>query len=147
MPKLEGITYSREDCIATFRSYLEFLTKMYLDESYIIEPPTEGWPSISAEKMRGLGKTDEVIALLRHLPYIRDTGDDSLQAQAVPYGKFADWQALGSLFQGGRSSSKEIRMCTEGAEYQDIPGHVFGLIDGGRDDETFLLDTQLGIVC
>lgn len=39
-----------------------------------------------------------------------------------------------------------IRMGTEGAEYQDIPAHVFGLIDGGRNDQTFLLDTQLGIV-
>lgn len=90
MPKVENITYSREGCIAAFRSYFDFLTKMYLDESYIIEPPPGGWPSISKESMQALGKTDEASALLRHLPYIRDAEDDSLEAQAVPYGKFAD---------------------------------------------------------
>lgn len=147
MPALEDITYSRERCIAAFRSYFDFLAKMYLDESYIIEPPVEGWPSTSAENMKSLGKPDEVISLLRHLPYIRNPGDDSLEAQAVPYGVFADWQRIGASLGSGRSTGYDIKMGTEGAEYQEIiPGHVFGLIHGGRDDETLLLDTQLGVV-
>jgi hypothetical protein len=44
---------------------------MCLDESDVVEPPEGGWPNISAETMHGLGKTDEVVQLLRHLPDIR----------------------------------------------------------------------------
>jgi len=44
---------------------------MYLRESDVIEPPEGGWPNITTDSLQDLGKTDEVISLLRHLPYIR----------------------------------------------------------------------------
>lgn len=36
---LEDITYSREGTISAIRDYYQFLTKMYLPESAILEPP------------------------------------------------------------------------------------------------------------
>lgn len=42
MPSLEDVTYSREECIAEIRNYYDFLTKMYLDGSDVVEPPDGG---------------------------------------------------------------------------------------------------------
>lgn len=42
MPWFRDTTYSRDECIADIRNYLNFLTKMSLDEAYIIEPPPGG---------------------------------------------------------------------------------------------------------
>jgi hypothetical protein len=43
---------------------------MYLDESQVDEPPDGGRPDINANTVGGLGKTNIVIDLLRHLSYI-----------------------------------------------------------------------------
>jgi hypothetical protein len=64
-------TYSRDECVAAFREYYAFLASMFMDPTFIIEPPADGWAEITPEVMSDLGKTDEVIDLLRHLPYIR----------------------------------------------------------------------------
>lgn len=44
---------------------------MYLPKSFVVEPPESGWPNITTESMDGFGKTDEVVSLLRYLPYMR----------------------------------------------------------------------------
>lgn len=49
--------------------YYQFLTKMpFLEPSDILYPPPEGWPQITKERLAK--KSDEVIELLRHLPYV-----------------------------------------------------------------------------
>lgn len=68
---LVNITYSRDATIAAVTSYLQFLTKMYLDEDRILMPPHGGWPEITDEFVKELGKTEEVGDLLRYLPYIK----------------------------------------------------------------------------
>jgi hypothetical protein len=42
MHELSEIVYSRDATVAAFRDYYLFLTKMYLNESDIMEPPEEG---------------------------------------------------------------------------------------------------------
>ncbi|KAK3303606.1 uncharacterized protein B0T15DRAFT_560730 [Chaetomium strumarium] len=39
--------------------YYRFLTRMYLKECYVAEPPEGGWPEVNAETIGVLGKTDE----------------------------------------------------------------------------------------
>ncbi|KAI4665854.1 uncharacterized protein J4E78_003319 [Alternaria triticimaculans] len=147
MPALEDIIYSREACIAAVRDYYQFLTRMYMDESVIIEPPKEGWPSVTPDSMRGLNKTDEVISLLQHLPYIRGSGSSFENPQAAPWCAFSDWQRdLGRVLQGG-VKGETLKLCSEGASFTDeVPAHVIGLTTGGRDNADFLLDTELGVV-
>lgn len=41
MTSLE-VTYNRDECIAVIRDYYQFLTKLYLDESGIVEPRGQG---------------------------------------------------------------------------------------------------------
>ncbi|KAI1876167.1 uncharacterized protein JN550_001663 [Neoarthrinium moseri] len=69
MPKLHEISYSRDRTIAAANDYYEFLMGMYLSESEVLQSPASGWPSINAEDFGPLGKTPEVLDLLRHLPY------------------------------------------------------------------------------
>lgn len=72
MPSLEDISYSQDVCVAAVRVYYHFLSRMYLDESCIEEPPAGGWPHVTPENLRPLGKSDEVVSLLRHLPYLEE---------------------------------------------------------------------------
>lgn len=147
MPKLDDISYSREECIAAVGSYYDFLSQMYLPKTAILEPPEGSWPNITTEIMRGLGKTDEVISLLQQLPYIREPSDDNDKAHGAANCCFADWQFNGSLIHRGRSSGEACKMFSEGVEIcDDVPAHVIGLALGEETNPIFLLDTNLGIV-
>ncbi len=149
MPSLSEIKYSRDECISALRDYYDFLTKLYLNKSSIIEPPKEGWPSITPESLQGLGKTNEVIALLRHLPYIQRPLDDRDKAHGAANCYFADWQWNAnwlSVACDRADGADELRIITEDVGFTDVPPHVIGITQGGRDNEVFLLDTQLGIV-
>jgi hypothetical protein len=149
MPYLDNIEYSREDCIAAVRNYYGFLTAMYLKESEVVEPPEGGWPDITTDTLRGLGKTDEVISLLRHLPYI-NRGTKTDVEHAVPRCRFADWHTLARKIIDGRSQAEQIKSLTEGYYDENVPSHVIGLTIGGtiggEDIPRFLLDTKLGII-
>ncbi|KAK4063450.1 uncharacterized protein Triagg1_9470 [Trichoderma aggressivum f. europaeum] len=145
MPRLSEIYYSREECISAVRGYYNFLTNMYLDEPDVIEPPAEGWPDITTSTMQGLGKTDEVISLLRRLPYIREPDNDMDWAQSAGYSYFADWQDIGRLLSRDPSQAEPRKVASESASlFEVIPPHVIGLTHRSR--EVFLLDTELGIV-
>lgn len=144
MPQLSEIRYSRDVCVAAVRDYYNFLVKMYLGESNIIEPPEGGWPNLTIESLQDLGKTDEVISLLRHLPYIRAPREN---AQGAPWCYFADWESDGLALSLGRISGDALKVMSEDASfYENVPAHVIGLTSGGRDNPVFLLDTELGIV-
>lgn len=140
MSGLDDIAYSRDATVAAVRDYYAFLTDMYLDEAEVLEPPTTGWPSI--DNLQCMGKTPEVLDLLRHLPYIRREENDGLQA--FPGCCFADWRELA---QRAGDDGHGLRVCSEPVELVDrIPPHVIGLTYGGRNNSTFLLDTKYGIV-
>ncbi|KAI1734711.1 hypothetical protein F4680DRAFT_462263 [Xylaria scruposa] len=136
MPRIEDISYSREATVTALSSYYQFLTKLYLPEDFVIYPPQGGWPSITQESKAGLGKTDEVISLLQRLPYI----EDRHEAHGAAFCVFADWSLEGL----GKTST--ARLLTEGGNWEQVPPHVVGLTNGGRDNPVFLLDTQLGVI-
>ncbi|KAK1459890.1 hypothetical protein CMEL01_02889 [Colletotrichum melonis] len=147
MPELTDCSYSRDEFIALIRNYYSFLMTMYLPEDAVIYPPVEGWPTISSENFRDMNKTPEVISLLRHLPYIRVPSTNPLeQAQGAPWCYFADWQDVGALLERNLDG-KSLKLISEGPDICDnVPAHVIGLTDGGRENPIFLLDTELGVV-
>jgi len=61
----------RGTVVSTLKSYYKFLTTMYLPEEEVLYPPETGWPNINQERFAHLGKTDDVIEILRHIPYVR----------------------------------------------------------------------------
>ncbi|TPX16146.1 uncharacterized protein E0L32_004141 [Thyridium curvatum] len=152
MLQLEDITYSRTATIAAVSDYYRFLATMYLENSQVIYPPEGGWPSIvnaDREVLQSLGKSDEVLALLAHLPYIRCPRNWNDDAEAAPGCVFADWQQL--IKRLGEPSSgftgESVRIMTEGAEFTELaPAHVVSLTAGDRENPVLILDTKLGII-
>lgn len=61
--------------IAALGDFYTFLAKLpWIEPADVLSPPPGGWPNITRENFACLGKNDEVIELLRHLPYIRMDG-------------------------------------------------------------------------
>ncbi|KAK4105097.1 hypothetical protein N658DRAFT_387008, partial [Parathielavia hyrcaniae] len=124
MPLLSEIQYSREATVAAVSAYFDFLASMYLDDEAILGPPNEGWPEMTPDRLRGLRKTDEVVMLLRHLPYLH-----------------------GGEFDYCKNAIEMSTVMTEFRPDEDIgsvPSHVVGLISTKQD--LWLLDTELGVV-
>jgi hypothetical protein len=141
MPLLNEISYSRDAVVAAVRDYYGFLVDMYLPKSQVLQAPDGGWPSITSDTWTDFGKSDEVIALLRHLPYIFNT--NYAEADGAPKCKFADWQSLTRITDG-----RQIKILTEiDAGEGDVPAHMVGLTLRHRDvPSVILLDTELGVV-
>ncbi|KAH0278070.1 hypothetical protein KCU91_g2749, partial [Aureobasidium melanogenum] len=142
MPELNEVSYSREATIAAFRDYYQFLTEMFLPENRVEEPPAEGWSSITKEKLRLLDKDDEVVELMRHLPYISNDG------LLAPHAEIAHWPSLldASAYDQrpfDESDVEETRVITDGLDWENVPSSAFGISCG---DDIFILDTQFGVV-
>ncbi|KAK7927351.1 hypothetical protein PG985_004349 [Apiospora marii] len=134
MPDLEDVSYSEAECVAAVSDYYEFLTKTYLDETEVIYPPKEGWPSIvhaHPEVLVRFGKTGRVISLLAHLPYIRNKGGAEDGLHAIADCPFADWD---NFFSGlpPDSDLDSCRMVTEGYAFTEA--------------SKIIVDTELGII-
>src|SRR5690242_8739638 len=142
MPPLDEVCYSRDNCIAAVQDYYSFLTKMYLDEGLVLEPPEGGWPNIIAVNMPGFNKTDEVFALLQRLPYIESGSNGIAHGSARCF--FADWPSLAGNNPDQDASS--LKWATEDDFNGGVPAHVVGLTHSDNDLSFFLLDTKLGIV-
>ena len=147
------ITYSRPATIAAITSYYDFLTTLYLPSSLIFHPPPTGWPCIvnaDPDRLKSLGKSDEVLSLLAHLPYIDDRKYHD--AEAGPDYHFADWSALISRLTDDRpgcfkTAGEDLRAITEGPEFAAFASpHAFGLTCGGREEPVIIIDTQFGVV-
>lgn len=105
----------------------------------IVEPPEGGWPSITQDSLAGLEKTEAVIELLRHLPYIEPSEDYNTQ---VAFGTSAiDYREIGE-FKVARG--KRFQIIPAGNE--EFPPHVVVLTDEGEDyyGSLLLLDTEKG---
>ncbi|KAI8299822.1 hypothetical protein K4K59_001914 [Colletotrichum sp. SAR11_240] len=68
----EDYAYSHEATVAAIKSYYEFIDRMHPNETALEYPPANGWPQITQESFASLGKTHDVIELLRHIPYFAD---------------------------------------------------------------------------
>ncbi|KXH59087.1 hypothetical protein CSAL01_13208 [Colletotrichum salicis] len=145
MPTLEQVEYSEEATVAAVTDFYAFLTKMYLPESAVVHPPPGGWPTLASD-LQELGKSDEVLSLLSHLPYVRqDDLDDSEIPQVTPGGRWIDWRTYGTWVREGGSDIDELRTITEGPAIMDnVPEHVVGLTMS--EHHVFLIDTELGVV-
>lgn len=141
MPHLADVRFSREATVSAVRDYYQYIIKLYLPDSVIVEPPEGGWPEVNQDNLGYLGKTDEVIDLLRHLPYIRGewvTGPP----QVAPGTAFVDWESTAK-----RPIERDsLLLGTQGDKWESVPSHVVGLAWESRSSFNFNLDTKLGII-
>ncbi|RYO87978.1 hypothetical protein DL766_001705 [Monosporascus sp. MC13-8B] len=116
-----------------------------LGSTDIIEPPAGGWPTITPY-LECMGKTDEVLSLFCHLPYIPEPNDGN-NVQGAPWCYFADWQKLGQEASLRQVKGETLRLLSERAGIiDDVPPYVMGFTCGGRNNPVILLDTKLGII-
>lgn len=62
--------FDRDEFVSELTSYYDLLARMYMPESKIKRPPKDGWPQLSPQKLAFMGKDDNVLYILRHIPYI-----------------------------------------------------------------------------
>jgi hypothetical protein len=65
--------YSRDELVAIIDDFYTFLTTFYIPESALKRAPPTGWPNITPETTKGFRKSQAVIDLIKHLPYIDET--------------------------------------------------------------------------
>lgn len=72
--------YHRDQVIASVTDYYHFLTRLHVQPQDIRRPPQpDGWSEISQKRFSRLGKTEKVVDLLKHLPYVQnDYNDDPI---------------------------------------------------------------------
>ncbi|KAG9531060.1 hypothetical protein KCU93_g2321, partial [Aureobasidium melanogenum] len=130
---------SQKPTVDAVRKYYHFLANdlRAIPRNCIVEPPKEGWPSISQDSLAGLKKTEAVIELLRHLPYIEPSEDYNTQVafgtSAIDYRKIGEYKvAEGTRFQFIPAGN------------EDFPPDVVVLTDEGEDyyGSLLLLDTK-----
>jgi hypothetical protein len=67
--------YEPEAIQTALSAYFHALSRLpYIEASDIVSPSAAGWPNINATNFAPLGKNETVIALLKHLPYLRNPG-------------------------------------------------------------------------
>lgn len=123
--------YSRDSTIAAITSfYRTFVKQPFVEPSALRLSPSTGWPGINTNELQKRGKSDEVIELLRHLPYL--DGDEpwmiSDETVCIPYHRGVCY----------KDDIDAIR---------NLPGHVVPVAEvEGRDGSHLLLDTKAGMV-
>lgn len=70
--------YSRDEVIAVVLAFYQQIVKYpYLEEVALRSPPAGGWKFINVQSLKARGKNDTAVNLLRHLPYLCNTRDES----------------------------------------------------------------------
>jgi hypothetical protein len=159
MPRLSEIAYDHAATVRAISNYFDFLAKMYIDEADILRSPEGGWPEITPDRLRSLGKTDKVNILLRYMPYLRSNihGPTS-EAEVGPSGvQFFNWmEAIGNIGRrpglDAEARSEECKVVTEPLNEHGEPGltppHAVGLTSTSDNvmDDRWILDTELGVI-
>jgi hypothetical protein len=124
--------YSRDETVKAITAFYQHLIKHpYLPESALLIPPPSGWDTIDDKALRTIGKTDTVIDLLRHLPYLCGKNDGwTINYETVPVDFTIESTAL-----------------IETIPEFPIPGHCVYITDGlGREGYRLIIDTEKGVL-
>lgn len=133
MTQIEATT-DRHEIVKIISDFYNFLTTFpYLPASSIKAPPRDGWPEDVRETFRKMGKTDQVVDLLSHLPYV-----DSSAWEVFPDTEPIDYTSSRSLKRIDRNVSLDPPHC-------EIPDHVVSLTCGRNYGIWLLLDTTTGM--
>ena len=143
--------YTRDELVDMFTDFYSFLTKMHIGipRDALQIPPPGGWPNLTPEKCRAWGKTDFVVNLLAHMPYIKsgDRDYDYIHFKS----NLIDWSSVPDDGWGEdwlrhieiTASSEFVN--PDGTKADRVPPHIVSLAtgyeSGGRD---ILLDTEAG---
>ncbi|KAK2016667.1 hypothetical protein LZ32DRAFT_626057 [Colletotrichum eremochloae] len=132
----------RDEIAQSLAAYYSVLARAcYFSPEDIQSPPTEGWSDLEldVDALRALRRSDKVIDLLRHIPYIKACkgGDKPVQwpilvrSRAIRYlrddGDFSDWSARGG---DGLAELANAPFDQTPAGPMDLPSDVVALSRG-----------------
>lgn len=134
-------------------SYYKLLsTFAYLPASDILTPPDAGWPQRDIVNFRKLGKTEYVVKVLKHLPYIRTDGnrkwclgyDDTKPLAYVEV--LGAWDGAGYMLATLQGAADKAFLWDKMLEPhgQNLDTHVLALTNGWQYGAWLLLDTEAG---
>lgn len=162
-------TYNRQECIDTIRALLHDLCAKvpFYDPAWILEPPPSGWPEITPKRLTPLGKTDEVVTLLAHLPYLELPGSnderhspsrrwpligESMRLYDFRSALYLHGMDAAAAATAARSASEDHEQADSyfqmdwGAPFITLPPWVVCLTNGGKYGHYVLLDTSDGTI-
>lgn len=123
MPSLSDIA----DALTAF--YKQIIRHPYLNDTALKIPPSSGWETIDSVALRGLGKSEAVIKLLRHLPYLE--ANERCEKLLVQY------ETVAIAYTKNPSTLME--------ELNPLPGNCVYLTEGvGREGYSLILDVEKG---
>jgi hypothetical protein len=134
-----------DEYVMAIEDFDHFTAKMYLDEASITYPPPGGWPDIIPDTMHALHKMDQVIDILRHLPYIR-SNDGIILVLSEPQRCTADWDAITQQIKDGADAATYLSL-TEGFRDEfggKVPDDCLALTTCGRG--SWIMDAQEGLI-
>ncbi|OBT62848.1 hypothetical protein VE03_07597 [Pseudogymnoascus sp. 23342-1-I1] len=141
--------------IASFYALLS--TFPYLRASDILTPPAAGWPQSDVVNFRKLGKTDFVVEVLRHLPYIRSDGNREWRIGYDDTKPLTYAKVPGATGEYGSGACKLAELEDEVDQVvlwdsilephgQRLDAHVVPLTNGWQYGAWLLLDTEAGTI-
>jgi hypothetical protein len=130
--------YHQQDIIKCLTDFYHFLSTLpYIDPAAVLTPPSTGWPNVTRKNLSHLGKNNDVINLLKRLPYIDLSGH---QYVIAPETQATDYR--GEAFQQD-VTKQSVGKCTPPGDVQ-FPEWVINLTHGSRDGMYVMLDTTDG---
>ncbi|KAI1827704.1 hypothetical protein F4861DRAFT_535910 [Xylaria intraflava] len=125
---------SHEEIIAALRKFYSAIIRLpYIDADALVLPPPEGWSGVNADELRKRGKTEGVIKLLRHLPYLRNPS------------KYRKWMLSPDTLAIAYCDGEVYDPLMD--ELQPIPAHCIWLTENdSRNGIDLILDTHTGSI-
>ncbi|KAL9113308.1 MAG: hypothetical protein Q9227_002643 [Pyrenula ochraceoflavens] len=140
----QELSYSRDETVAAVTDFYEFLTRIHIPPTAIKYPPPGGWPELTREDLTFLNKNDDVIDLIRHLPFIKR--DDYYDPYEI-YEQTTVVDFTGKLLRKEAASKPHNSDLFEPLEeISTVPSHVLTLAttSGTRDGHFVFIDTSRG---
>lgn len=136
-------TYNPGDVIRGLAEYYQLLSQAaYFPPSTIDVPPPEGWSDaqLDIDLLRTFGRSDTIVDLLRHLPYVQ--GNPNGEWQIAPE-TFAVRYLRGPHSVSWADDYQRARWAPV-MPMEDLPSHMVALTTGHHGSTAWLLDTSEG---
>ena len=135
--------YDRDIVVSCIERHYDLLVRMaYLDPDTILRPPPEGWSDeqLAVDTLQEWKRSDRVVDLLRHLPYLSKNMGDSKYEVYIVTEACNFLRDYGWLKDAHKKDAISLMMpCEEEAPAGMIP------LSQGREATVWMIDTDEGM--